>query len=185
VRSDKEKALDTYLAAAARTGDRRALGRLAERWHGRLTAHAYRLTGERAQAADAAQEAWTDILRGLPSLEDAAAFPAWAFRIVSRRCARSIRGRQRRRTRTEAWAREQAVHRGESADPGDGSDLDRIRAAMAQLPAQQRAAMGLFYLEGLRVTEIAAALDTPAGTVKTRLMHARNKLRALLEGEQT
>ena len=94
MRTDKEKALDTYLAAAARTGDRRALGRLAERWHSRLVAHAYRLTSERAQAADAVQDAWTDILRGLPSLDDAAAFPAWAFRIVSRRCARSIRGRQ-------------------------------------------------------------------------------------------
>jgi len=75
------------------------------------------------------------------------------------------------------------VHRNPSADPGDGSDLDRVRAAMDTLPAEQRAAMGLFYLEGLRVKEIATALDTPAGTIKTRLMHARNKLRALLEGE--
>ena len=185
MRTEKEKALDTYLAAAARTGDRRALGRLAERWHPRLVAHAYRLTGEQAQAADAAQDAWTDILRGLPSLDDAAAFPAWAFRIVSRRCARSIRGRQRRRAGADAWASELAVHRDESADPGDGSDLDRIRTAMDDLPAEQRAAMALFYLEGLRVQEVATALDTPAGTVKTRLMHARNKLRALLEGETT
>jgi RNA polymerase sigma-70 factor (ECF subfamily) len=183
LRSAKERALDTYLAAAARTGDRKAMGRLAERWHARLVAHAYRLTGERTLAADAAQDAWTDILRGLASLDDAAAFPAWAFRIVSRRCARVIRGRQHRRAGTQAFADDNASRPATSFDPADGSDLDRIRTAMAELPPDQRAAMGLFYLEGLHVAEIAAALDTPPGTIKTRLMHARNKLRALLQGD--
>ena len=42
-----------------------------------------------------------------------------------------------------------------------------------------------FTLEGLRIAEIAVALDTPPGTIKTRLMHARNKLRAKLEGDYT
>ncbi len=78
MRTEKEKALDTYLAAAARTGDRQALDRLAQRWHPKLLAHAHRLTGERQLAADSTQEAWTDILRDLPSLDNAAAFPAWA-----------------------------------------------------------------------------------------------------------
>ncbi len=49
------------------------------------------------------------------------------------------------------------------------------------LPAEQRAAVALFHLEGLSVAEIAAALGVPAGTVKTRLLHARQKLRAALE----
>jgi RNA polymerase sigma-70 factor (ECF subfamily) len=42
--------------------------------------------------------------------------------------------------------------------------------------------LALFYLEDLTVTEVAAALDVPVGTVKTRLMHARGKLKATLEG---
>jgi RNA polymerase sigma factor (sigma-70 family) len=57
--------------------------------------------------------------------------------------------------------------------------------AMSELPIDQRAALGLFYLEGLRIAEIAVALNTTPGTIKTRLMHARNKLRAHLEGEKT
>jgi RNA polymerase sigma-70 factor (ECF subfamily) len=183
LRTEKEKALDTYLAAAARTGDRQALDRLAQRWHPKLLAHAHRLTGERQLAADSTQEAWTDILRDLPSLDNAAAFPAWAFRIVSRRCARSIRGRQRHRAGQAALAREE--HHGAETDnaPETQSELATIGRAIDELPRQQRAVLALFYTEGLRVAEIAAAMDIAPGTVKTRLMHAREKLRARLEGE--
>ena len=50
--------------------------------------------------------------------------------------------------------------------------------------AGARAAIALFYLEDMSVAEMAVALDVPAGTVKTRLMHARRKLRAALEGDE-
>lgn len=52
-------------------------------------------------------------------------------------------------------------------------------------PPEQQAVPALFCTEGLRVAEIAAAMDIAPGTVKTRLMHARDKLRARLEGEAT
>ena len=55
-----------------------------------------------------------------------------------------------------------------------------MRAAIAALPPAQAATVALFYLEDLSVAEVATALDVPVGTVKTRLMHARTKLRALL-----
>ena len=61
-------------------------------------------------------------------------------------------------------------------------DAARVMAAIAELPAPQRAALALFYTEDLSVAEIAVALDVPPGTVKTRLMHARRKVRAILGG---
>ncbi len=61
-------------------------------------------------------------------------------------------------------------------------DLARIGAAIADLPSEQRAALALFHIENLSVAEIAVALDVPPGTVKTRLMHARRKVRAQLDG---
>jgi DNA-directed RNA polymerase specialized sigma24 family protein len=54
---------------------------------------------------------------------------------------------------------------------------------MVALPAGQRAAIALFHIEDMSVAEVAVALDVPAGTVKTRLMNARAKLRAAFEGE--
>lgn len=181
VQRDTERILDEYLAAAARTGNRAAWERLVARWHPRLLRHAWRLTGHPDLAHDMVQEAWVEIVRGLRRLDDIAAFPAWAFRIVTRRCARAIRGRQVERAHlVEAGLDEMA---GEQDAAGErASELAVVRAEMQALPAPQRAALSLFYLEDLSVAEIAVALDVPPGTVKTRLMHARRKIRARLEG---
>lgn len=179
---DTERILDEYLAAAARTGDRAAWERLVARWQPRLLRHAWRLTGHPDLARDMVQEAWVEIVRGLRRLDDIAAFPAWAFRIVTRRCARAIRGRQVERTRL-VDAELDTVMAGEQDEAGErASELAIVRAEMQGLPAPQRAALSLFYLEDLSVAEIAVALDVPPGTVKTRLMYARRKIRARLEG---
>lgn len=185
VRNEKEKALDAYLAASARLGDRRALGRLAERWHPKLLAHAWRLTGERELAADVTQEAWIQIMKGIPGLNETDAFAAWAFQIVTRRCAHHIKRRQRQRVGNAMLARQPEARPDEAAGNEDQADLATIRAAMSELPSEQRAALGLFYLEGLRIAEIAVALNVAPGTIKTRLMHARNKLRAHLQHQST
>lgn len=184
MRTDKERALDAYLAAAARTGDRRALGRLVERWQPKLLGHAYRLTGEADLAADMAQEAWIEVMRGIARLDDAGAFPAWAMRIVTRRCAKAIRGRQRRRAGDAALAREPEPAPASAGRAEARADLARLREAIARLPGAQRAVLGLFYLEDMSVAEVAVALEVPPGTVKTRLMHARRKLRERLEGDE-
>jgi RNA polymerase sigma-70 factor (ECF subfamily) len=55
---------------------------------------------------------------------------------------------------------------------------------MRTLPPEHQAAIALFYLEDMSVAEVAVALDVPAGTVKTRLMHARRKLRDVFEGDE-
>jgi len=177
-----ERALDEFLVASARTGDRKAFALLVRRWNGKLLAHAWRLLGDAEGAKDAVQEGWAEIVRGLPGLSDTAAFPAWAFRIVSRRCARLIdRLRRERRLSQVLGGEPQAASYEEK---GEGMEAERVRRAMAALPVGQRAAIALFHLEELSVAEVAVALDVPVGTVKTRLMNARRKLRAALEGDE-
>lgn len=183
MRSEKERAYDSYLAASARLGDRDAMNRLAERWHRKLFAHAHRLTGEADLAADVTQEAWMEILRGIHGLHDTRAFAAWAFQIVTRRVTRAIRGRQSRRKGQAALAREPEPEQADAVETA--SELAVVRHAMRRLPVEQYAALGLFYLEGLRVAEIAVALNIAPGTVKTRLMHARRKVRDHLEGDKS
>ena len=173
--------LDDYLVAAARTGDRKAFAMLAKRWHGRLVAHAWRLTGDREVALDAAQAGWVEIVRGIHRLQDERAFAAWAYRIVSRRCAKLVVAMVHRRKLGEELASEPE---GAAAEAADANGHGRLRSAIADLPPDQRSAIALFYLEEMSVTEVAVALAIPAGTVKTRLMHARRKLRLALEGDE-
>jgi RNA polymerase sigma factor (sigma-70 family) len=170
----KEQALDAFLVASARLGERRSFELLAERWDPKLRAHAQRLLGDPEQAREAVQDGWAEIVRGLRGLKDDSAFPAWAYRIVSRRCAKLIAGAQRQRHLAEALATEPAPV------PAETTDFERLRAAVRALPPGQRAAVALFYFEDLGIADTAIALDIPEGTVKTRLMHARRKLHASL-----
>ena len=175
------RALDAYLVAAARTGDRGAFALLVERWNAKLLAHAWRVLGSAEDAREAVQDGWADMVSGLARLNDEGAFPAWAYRIVSRRCAKLI-GQAQRRRRLEAVLADEVIAPAPAGEPL-GADIERMRRGIAALPAEQRAAIALFHLEEMSVAEVAVALDVPAGTVKTRLMHARRKLRNALEGE--
>lgn len=175
--------VDEYLVVAARAGDRQAFGDLVRRWQRRLLAHAWRLTGDPDAAQDAVQASWLEIARGLNRLKDETAFPAWAYRIVTRRCARDTAGRiLRRRLAHAVEAEPEAFALQPDAEARD--DAERLHRAIRSLPAAQRAAIALFHFEDLSIPEIAVALDVPAGTIKTRLMHARRRLRAVLEGEE-
>lgn len=131
-------------------------------------------------ARDAAQQAWGEIVKGLGSLQDVRAFPAWALRITSRACAREIGKRVRDKELKDAYANEPTVTVTAMDEP---SDIDALKSAIRQLPAGERAAIALYHFEEMRVAEVAVALEIPAGTVKTRLMHARRKLRAILDPE--
>ncbi len=181
--SEMDRRIDEYLVVCARLGDRQAFGRLAVRWQRRLLVHAWRLLRDEDGARDAVQEAWADIIRGIGRLEDEGAFSTWAFRIVTRRCAKQIRRRQRTRRTEQAASQElAAAEEPRLEEPGE-HDLHLMRREIRALPPDQQAAVALFYLEEMSVGEVAVALDAPVGTIKTRLMHARRKLRAAILGE--
>jgi len=181
VQRNSERILDEYLVTAARAGDGAALSRLVQRWQPRLLRHAWRVLGDAERARDMVQESWMQIIRGLWRLDDVVAFPAWAYRIVTRRCQRALLGTRHDHDGNEALAIAPAP--GAEFDGESAAEISNVLAAMRSLPAPQRSALALFYLEDLSVAEIAIALDVSPGTVKTRLMHARRKLRVQLEGE--
>ena len=179
---DKKRILSEYLVVSAQTGDRRAFALLAKNWQPALLRHALRLSGDQDMARDILQDAWVDIVRGLPSLNDAAAFPAWAYRIVSRKCATAIRKIQRVRRTKEAIASEPVSVPDGECSVERNADLAPITRAISNLSPEQKSVIALFYNEDLGVAEISIALSIPVGTIKTRLMHARRKIRLALEG---
>lgn len=180
-RQNKLKTLEALLVLDAKTGDHRAIARLVELRGPRLHAHAVRLSGEHDAAHDILQEAWIQIIRGLPKLKDENAFLPWALCIVSRRVAAHIKTRQKDRKLAQSLGSETM----QITEPAHDQcvDINAVRSAIMELPPAQHATIALFYLENMRVADVARALDVPIGTVKTRLMKARKTLRILLEGE--
>jgi len=178
--TEKLRALIAYHAAAARLGREADFAALVRLCDARLRAHARRLCDDAETARDIVQEAWIAIARALPGLRDETAFLAFALRIVTRAAARDLGRRQRRRVADAGFGESQPDH---VAAPDAAVSAPDLQAAIAALPPPQRATLALFALEGLSVAEVAHALDIPPGTVKTRLLHARARLRAHLEGE--
>ncbi len=173
---DLNNAIDEMLVILAVEGDREALDRLARRWRPRHHAHARRLLSGSDYATDAVQDAWVNITRGLGRLNAPAKFPAWSFAIVTSRCQDIMR--------KPYWNKESEWTDEHEETVIHNSDINGdLRSALRNLPPTQRAALALFYRDGLSVAEIAIALKAPAGTIKTRLFHARNKLRQHFEGE--
>jgi len=176
---------DELLVLLSQEGDGDALRRLVIRWQPRLGRLAWRLTGEREAAADAVQEAWLAIARGLRRLDDPARFREWAFRIVSNKCADWLRRRIVRRNAASDVRAPAGRSDGPPVEADRTDEVARLRAAMAKLPGEQRALLALHYLEGLGLAEIARVFNVPQGTIKSRLFHVRERLRQKLERGQS
>lgn len=172
---------DELLVLYCQEGDAAALASLIERWQPRLTRLAWRLTADREAAHDLVQDAWISIVRGIHRLNDPASFRAWAYRIMRNKCADWIRRRIVRRDAAQE-IRETAVSaRGNETHEGESEDALELRRALSHMPDEQRATLSLHYLDGMSLAEIATVFGVPLGTVKSRLHHARNKLKQTLE----
>lgn len=178
VRTSGQKAdrvLDSYLVLHAQSGDAAALTRLYQLHGPRIQALAMRQSGfERELAQDAAQEAWIAIAKGIHRLKDPARFFPWAASIAANKVKDQIRRRAR--------AQEQVLSDAEALPQLESSDeVAVLRRAIHLLPADRRELITLFYYEGFTVAEIADVMGIAPGTVKSRLYHAREALKHILE----
>jgi RNA polymerase sigma-70 factor (ECF subfamily) len=175
-----ERVLDELLVLRCQDGEANAFEELVGRWQRKLLRHALHLTGDADGANDVVQEAWFAIVRGIGRIDDPARFPAWAYRIVTHKAADWVRKRQRRQAVEDALE----PPRPTAVPEGANDDVDALRAALRNLPRDARGVLSLHYLDGLGVRDIARALGIPAGTVKSRLFNARNKLKQVLERKE-
>jgi RNA polymerase sigma-70 factor, ECF subfamily len=169
---------DEWLVLRCQSGEAAALSELLSRWHDRLIAHARRLMRHDADAADAVQDAMVGIARSIHRLEDPALFGPWAFRIVAHKCADVIKRHQRSRIAAKKARECAAAGPGKPAAEGE---IARVRLAIEQLPLASQAILVMRYAREMETAHIAAALGIPEGTVKSRLHHARNELKSVLE----
>lgn len=170
---DLSRTDDARLVPRARDGSRAAVEELFRRHWDAAWRRAYAVTGRRALADDVAQDTFVHAVSRLADLDDPAAFGAWLDRSVTRRAIDVVR-RESRLVELEATG-EPAVEWVDAA----GRDGD-LRAAVAALDPDRRAAVVMRYWLDLTPAEIAGTLDVPVGTVHSRLARALADLRAAL-----
>lgn len=168
---------DEWLVVAAQGGDRQAGERLYRRWNPRLARAARRYCGNDDAARDLTQECWLAIWRGLGDLRDPSRFRSFVFAVLHRRGADALRkGLRERAALTESQP--------DAAQASTPPESIAIAQAFAALPPEQRLAAHLYFVEGMTLSEIALVQSIPEGTAKSRLFHARRKLKAALSPDQ-
>jgi RNA polymerase sigma-70 factor (ECF subfamily) len=170
---------DEALMARIARGDELAFGQLSRRHVPAMLRIARRILGNAADAEDVAQEAMLRVWTHAPRWQPLAQFRTWLTRVVVNLCLD--------RKRRAPWVALEAA--GDIVDPalgaGEKTENDErerlVQAAIAELPARQRAAIVLTYGDGMSNAQVAEVLDTSVSAVETLLVRGKQNLRRALD----
>ncbi len=168
------------LVERAGRGDHDAFTELARGAVTRLDQAARLVLRDPELARDAVQEALIRAWRDLPRLRDPDRFDAWLYRLTINSCLDQARRRRRRPIEVELTPIDMPAA---SDMSGALADRELVDAAMRRLDDAGRAIVVLHYFLGLPLTEVAATLGIPIGTVKSRLHRALGEMRIAVGAE--
>ena len=178
----KPDSTETLLVLRAQAGDLAAFESLYKLYGPRLTQHLRNVTRDEDLAQDVLQNTFILMYRKIRWIREPASLSPWLYRVATREAIRALRVR-RRRGESQVFD--------DSPDPSTGPTEDTLgRALLAReareevlrLPDLSRAVLSMHYLEGLPIADVAALLDVPIGTAKSRLAAGLNRLRRVLLG---
>jgi RNA polymerase sigma-70 factor (ECF subfamily) len=176
---------DAYYIAEVRRGNPEAFAPLVEKYKRLAFSLSMKITRNREDAEEAAQDAFVKAYRSLESFKGGATFKTWLFRIVYTAAISKVRGKKHdfvsfedyRLSESELMETENAV--------GQLSVEERsyqLHKAMESLAPDERAILNLYYFEDLPVEEIATIMELSASNVKIKLFRSRKKLYEQLHG---
>ena len=181
-----ERRADTAVVRRIAEGDRAAMAELYDRYADPVFSLACRIVGLPADAEDVVQEVFTQAWRQAARYDAGrASAAAWLLNMTRSRAIDRLRANK---TRLQVSGDDDQI----AVTPAAGQDqeqhaigaerAERVRTALSRLAGAQRQALDLAYFSGLTHGEIAARLDEPLGTIKTRIRTGLLKLReALME----
>ena len=178
----REERADGDLLQDFLAGDRDAFSVLVKRHEDRLFAMALRITGNRADALDATQDAFVAAFRRARSFRGDSAFGTWLYRIGINATQDLLRKRRHETLKDDVGdAEEEPREAGQSRlDDAVAARVD-VSRALASLPEEYREAVVMHDLGGVPYEEIALVTGTKMGTVKSRISRGRRRLAELLE----
>lgn len=186
---DYSKLDDAELMTRITCAEPDALGELYQRYHRLVFSLALNSVADHATAEEITLDVFTRVWEKAETYRaEQAKVTTWLLSLARHRAIDVLR---QRRTRLEqnlvSWADIPETAGVTSNDPEETVNLtlrrELVRAAIAQLPAEQKQSLALAYFKGYTHTQIAEILQEPLGTVKTRLRSAMQKLRQMLQDE--
>ena len=180
-----EPGTDTTYIYRVLHGDTGAFKLLVEKYQNMVYTLAFKITGNREEAEDAAQEIFVKCYRHLRSYDGRASFSTWLYRITYNHCADVMKKRKRRWT--ENWDDVGEAMEAESLSIDEKIDLRDVRAllkdAIHRLPPNDQVIVTLCYYEGLSLREIAEVMGIRENNVKIKLYRIRSRLLELLQSK--
>jgi RNA polymerase sigma-70 factor, ECF subfamily len=168
------------LIGRAQLGDASAVEQLVRLHAASLWRCAFALSKDGHWAEDLAQETLVEAWRCLPRFDGRCRFSTWLYGILRHRF---LKGRRRANAATlsksDLLGNEASADQSPDRSAEASEDAHRLRQAVASLPEEHRLVVELRFFAGATLDEMAAALDCPLGTVKSRLHYALEKLRQM------
>lgn len=172
------------LCARLERGEPAAVGQVYDEHHEAVRAFAARLVGEPAAAEDLVHEVFVSLPRAIHGFRGESSLRTFLISIAVNHARHFVRAAARRRAALQKYSDEPPP-----SSPSPERDLRRrelasaLSRALDELPLDQRVAFVLCDVEERTSSQAARIAGAPEGTMRTRLFHARKKLRALLEKE--
>lgn len=152
------------------------------RAHGRIVfAQVLLVSGDRVLAEEVVQDAMLAVWRGARSFRGESSVRAWVIAIARRQTRDRLRRRRFDVVDDDVLADQAAVSPGPEVTALDRAELAEVQGAICELAPSHREVLGLALGSGLSLAEVAAVLEIPLGTVKSRLSAARVALNRRLE----
>jgi RNA polymerase sigma-70 factor (ECF subfamily) len=168
-----------WLVLRAQAGDRAALESLLRAAQALLHPYVAAMIRDPVLRDDVLQEVLVIVYRKLRDLREPRAFTGWARRIASREIFRALKRHRREERRYEELPDDIPLET-EGPVPPSAALMQRLPSLLERVSPASRAVLALHYLEDVTLDEVAAILDLPIGTVKSRLAYGLATLRRLL-----
>jgi len=178
--SDEKKLIER-----ASGGDASAFNQLMAAHERRMYAVALRMCANREDAQDCLQEAMLRVFRAISGFKGQSSFSTWVYRVTMNTCLDELRKKKNRQNTSldnlldQGWSPSDGEN-GPEKHALQSETRRQLSAAIQELPEDMRAAVVLRDVHGLAYDEIADALQTNVGTIKSRISRGREKLREKL-----
>lgn len=175
--AERDRVYWQWLVVRLQRGDATAAEKLIDAFQRPLLFYLRRMLQSEDDAWDCLQETWISALRGIRRLRSADAVGSFIYRIARNQAMLRLRRAKVTFELHDDSSMAAAVTGDITFTPHDAA---AIHAALDQLPYGQREVLTLFFLDDLSIHEVSEILAVPAGTVKSRLFHAKRALRTIL-----